>query len=178
MRRNPLEWLADAMLTVTMIPVLAMMVHVSLDVAMKYTIATPIQGTLEITAYYYMVAIVMLPLAFVEATRQSIAVELVYQMMPSALRVITTGFVLLLSAAGYGGLAYITWPDALEALAKREIVMGTVNIVIWPARFLMPVTLFVSALICLFYFFKLFADSNTRDRLTSLSQVDPDTEVN
>ena len=177
MNRNPLERLSEILLSVTTIPVLAMMVHVTLDVALKYLINTPIQGTLEITAYYYMVSIVVLPMAFVELTRQSIAVDLFYQMMPQGMQVVVTAFVLLLSAIGYGGLAYIAWPDALESLAKKEIVMGTVNIYIWPPRFLLPGALALAALVCLYHLFRLLTDEKARNELTAIHQVDPDTEV-
>lgn len=177
MTRNPLEWLSEILLSVTTIPVLAMMVHVTLDVVLKYVINTPIQGTLEITAYYYMVAIVVLPMAFVEMTRQSIAVDLFYQMMPNRMQVVVTAFVLIVSALGYGGLAYISWPDALKSLAKREIVMGTVNIYIWPSRFVMPCALAVAALVCLYHCLRLFISPEAREELTAIHQVDPDTEV-
>lgn len=177
MNRNLLSWLSEALLTVTAIPVLAMMAHVTLDVALKYLINSPIQGTLEITAYYYMLSIVVMPMAFVELTRQSIAVDLFYQMMPNSVQIVTTGIVLLLSTAGYGGLAYISWPDALEAFEKREIVMGTVNIFIWPARFLMPAALAVAAVVCFVHFLRLWTSAEARERLTAIHQIDPDTEV-
>lgn len=160
-----------------MFPVLAMMVHVTLDVALKFLLRMPIQGTLEITSYYYMVAIVVLPMGFVELTRQSIAVELFHQMLPFRLQVVTIALVLLLSAAGYGGLAWISWPDALRAFAMKEIVMGTVNIAIWPARFLLPFALMVAALVCLMHFFRLLVSPAARVELTAVHTVDPDAEV-
>ena len=177
MKRNPLEWLSEALLTVTMIPVLAMMIHVTLDVALKYLINMPIQGTLEITAYYYMVSIVLLPMAFVELSRQSIAVDLFYQMTSRRVQIALTGFVLLLTAAGYGMLAYISFPDALEAYGKREIVMGTINIYIWPSRFLLPLALVVAMLVSLMLLFRLIVSKDARDTLTAIHQVDPDSEV-
>lgn len=177
MTRNPLEWLSEALLSVTAIPILAMMVHVTLDVALKYLASTPIQGTLEITAYYYMVSIVVLPMAFVELTRQSIVVDLFYQMMPGWAQIATTALVFLLSAAGYGGLAWISWPDALEAFEKKEIVMGTVNIYIWPARFVLPGALAVATLVCLVHFIRLLISADARSRLTAIHQIDPEHEV-
>lgn len=177
MTRNPLEWLAEILVSITTIPVLAMMVHVTLDVLLKYIWNTPIQGTLEITAYYYMVAIVVLPMAFIELTRQSIAVDLFYQMMGGRLQLVVTALVLLISGLGYGGLAYISWPDALQSLAKKEIVMGTVNIYIWPSRFLMPAALAVAAVVCFYHLIRLLTNSSARAELTAIHQVDPDTEV-
>ena len=177
MKPNPLEWLSERMVSVTTIPVLAMMVHVTLDVVLKFTLNHPLQGTLEITAYYYMVSIVVLPLAFVELTRQSIAVDLFYQMMGRRMQIGVTGLVLLLSALGYGGLAWISWPDAIEAFHKREIVMGTVNIYIWPARFLLPSALMLATLVCLYHLLRLVTSPAAREGLIAIHHVDPETEV-
>lgn len=177
MKRNPLVWLSEVMLTITAIPVLAMMVHVTLDVALKYIINTPIQGTLEITAYYYMVSIVVLPMAFVELTRQSIAVDLFYQMMPNKAQLVVTALVLTVTALGYGGLAMISWPDALESLEKNEIVMGTVNIYIWPPRFLLPIALAVATAVCVYHLIRLIISPKAREELTAIHQVDPEKEA-
>jgi len=177
MRRNPLEWLSEALLTVAAIPVLAMMVHITLDVTLKYTLSTPIQGTLDITSYYYMVSVVVLPMAFVELTRQSIAVDLFYLMMPFRLRVATAGFVLLLSAAGYGGLAAISLPDALRAYHLKEIVAGTINVYVWPMRFILPIALVVTAAVCLMLFYRLLTNSEARKQLTTEHAIDPDLGV-
>lgn len=178
MKRNPLVWLADTMLTITAIPVLAMMVHVTLDVALKYLFRLPIHGTLEITAYYYMVSIVVLPLAFVEWTRQSIAVDLFYQMMSPRLQLGVTLLVLLISAIGYGGLTLVSIPTAMEGLHRREIVMGTVNIYIWPTRFLLPFALFLAMSVCLIHAIRLFVSAEARRDLTSVSLPDANIQGN
>ena len=60
----------------------AMMVHVTVDVALRYAMNSPIPGTLEIVSAYYMVAGVFLPLAAVELARASIAVDAAYQCRP------------------------------------------------------------------------------------------------
>lgn len=172
MRRNPLVWLSETLLTLTSIPVIVMMVHVTLDVFLKYVFHSPIQGTLEIVAYYYMVAVVVMPLAFVEYTRQSIAVDLFYQMMPHWIQGVSIGLVLLLSAASYGGLAYVSWPDAFHALEINEIVMGSVNVPIWPARFLLPITLTLTCIVCIMLFFALIFNKAVREELTSVHDVD------
>lgn len=177
MRRNPLEWLCEAMLTITAIPILVMMVHVTLDVLMKYILRSPIPGTLEVVSYYYMVAIVVLPAAFVELTRQSIAVDLFYQLMPSWLQAVCVAAVLLFSAAAYGMLAWITWPDAVRSLRMNEMVMGPVDVVIWPARFLLPITMTVTAIVCLWQLFRFFSNSEARAALVRVEMPDADLGV-
>ncbi|WP_161556023.1 TRAP transporter small permease subunit [Mangrovicoccus ximenensis] len=174
MKRTPLAWLSEMLLTVTALPMLAMMLHVTLDVILKNVLNMPLQGTLEITAYYYMLSIVVLPMAFVEMARQSIAVDLFYQMMPRRMQIGVTGFALLLSAAGYGGLAWITFPDAVAAFERREIVMGAVRVYIWPARFLLPISLTVTALVCLVHAANLALSARARDELVPAAPHDPD----
>lgn len=168
MKSNALTWLSETMLNITMIPMLVMMVNVTLDVVMKYTINKPIQGTLEVTAYYYMVSIVVLPMAYVELTRQSIAVDLFYQMMKPKTQVIVTFFVLMISALGYGLLGVISLSEAFEAYEKKEIAMGSVNIYIWPARFLLPIALFITTLVCLMHAYRLVTDPKARAELTAV----------
>lgn len=174
MKRNPLAWLSDMLLTVTAVPMVAMMVQVTLDVILKYTLNQPIQGTLEITAYYYMISIVVLPMAFIELTRQSIAVDLFYQMMPAKMQVVATFFILLISATAYGGLAWITFPDAIAAFRRQEIVMGAVRVYIWPARFLLPVSLAVTSLVCVVHIFRLCTSAQARNEMVPVHPLDPD----
>lgn len=170
--RNPLAWLSELLLTLTSIPILIMMVHVTADVLLKYLFRQPIPGTLETVSYYYMVAVVVLPLAFVELTRQSIAVDLFYQMMPAAAQVACIGMVLLLSAAAYGMLATITFPDALHAYRIGEIVMGPVNVAIWPARFLLPIACVLTAAVCVYHFVRLLVSPGARAELTAIHIAD------
>lgn len=167
-----MEWLSEQLMAVTAIPMLAMMVHVTLDVTLKYTVGLPIQGTLEIVSYYYMVAIVVLPMSFVEWSRQSISVDLFYQMMSFRMQVAIMAFVLLLCAAGYGFLAWISLTDAMEAFARREIAQGTITIYIWPTRFLLPIALSVSALVCLVHLLRLLTSHSSRAELIGIHQVD------
>lgn len=177
MKRNPLVWLSDTLLTITAIPVLAMMVQVTLDVTMKYLFRMPIQGTLEITAYYYMVSIVVLPMGFVELTRQSIAVDLFYLMMNAKVQVAVTFLVLIVSAIGYGGLALVSIPTAMESFHRREIAMGVVNIIIWPTRFLLPACLFVAMAVCLMHAMRMLVSPAARRELVAVSLPDGETEV-
>lgn len=170
--RNPLVWLSELLLTLTAIPILVMMVHVTADVLMKYLFRQPIPGTLETVSYYYMVAVVVLPMAFVELTRQSIAVDLFYQMMSHSLQFVCVGLVLTLSAAAYGMLATITFPDAIHAYRIGEIVMGPVNVAIWPARFLLPIACVLTAAVCVYHLVRLLVSPQARAELIAVHIAD------
>jgi hypothetical protein len=58
--------LTHALMLIGGMGIVLMMAHVTLDVVLKNLFNAPIQGTIEISSYYYMVAVVMLPMAMVE----------------------------------------------------------------------------------------------------------------
>lgn len=166
MGRKPITWLADRLLDVSALLLLVMMLHVCADVALKYLINRPIQGTLEVVSYYYMVWAVFLPLAFVELTRSAVSVELFFGMMPRLMRIGCIALVLVICALTYAGLARITWLDALRSLSRNEVVMGPVTVVIWPSRFVLPVSFALAGLVCAWHFLRLLFSAAAREELS------------
>ena len=69
---NVLAWAAGAAM-------LLMMAHIVADVAMKYALNDPIDGTTEVVAAYYMAATVFLPLAYVAVSGEHLDVTLFTQ---------------------------------------------------------------------------------------------------
>ncbi|MCC6001947.1 MAG: TRAP transporter small permease [Pararhodobacter sp.] len=63
----------------TAIALLAMMLHISADALSRWLFNNPFPGTLEIVSYYYMVAVVFLPLAMVQRMREHIRVDILAQ---------------------------------------------------------------------------------------------------
>ncbi len=120
------------------IGLLLMMLHITLDVFLKAVFNSPIQGTVEISSYYYMVAVVMLPMAFVELEDSQISVDLLFNHFPARIRSVC----LLLAFIGTAGvLAVMAWrtgQDAIRAFRVGEVVMGSREIVVWPARCMLP----------------------------------------
>ena len=138
--------LARALVTVAALALLAMMLHVNADVIGKYVFNRPIPGTAEVVASYYMVAAVFLPLAWVEIREGTILVELFYAILPAAPKAALLALATALSAAFYGGLAWLSWVPALQAFRIGEVVEGAWRVTIWPTKFLLPLGL---ALACL-----------------------------
>lgn len=159
------DWLSSRLLEISGLLLLVMMLHVVLDVFMKYVFNQPVPGTIEIVSYYYMVGAVFLPIAFVELSRGSVAVDLFYTMMSRPLKVACMCLVLLLCAAVYAGLAWSTYGDAIRSLSTGEVVMGPVVVVVWPSRFVLPLSFGLGAMICLFHLAKLVSDKSARDLL-------------
>lgn len=118
--------------------IILMMLNISLDVILKVFWNTPIQGTIEISSYYYMVAIIMLPMAMVEYDDEQISVDLLFNHFPDWLK--RTSLVITFVAT-MGMLSIMTWRtglDAVRAFKVGEVVMGSREIIVWPARCMLP----------------------------------------
>lgn len=130
------------------IVVLLMMLHITLDVIAKYAFNHPLPGTLPIVAHYYMVAVVFLPLAFVEINKESIAVDLFYQWFPGWMKYFATLLGTVCSITFFSVLAYQSYHNAKRAFGTGEFVDGTYLVITWPSRFLLPLS-FASVVVVL-----------------------------
>lgn len=130
------------------IVVLLMMLHITLDVTAKYVFNHPLPGTLPVVANYYMVAVVFLPVAFVEIKKESIAVDLFYQWFPTWLKHFATVFGTVCSITFFSILAYQSYHNAMRAFANGEFVDSTYLVITWPSRFLLPLS-FASVVVVL-----------------------------
>lgn len=135
-----LTWLSKILLVFGTIGLVLMAVHVTADVVGRLLLTHPVYGTTEIVSFYYMVAAVCLPLAYMELRDNHITVEVVYLRLPPVLRRITFVFSTLVTAVFFGLFAYQSWFDALRATASGEVVMGYALIEIWPSRYFLPIS--------------------------------------
>lgn len=138
-----------AYLVVGGIGLVLMALHVSVDAIGKYVFSIPIPATLEIVAYYYMPAVVALPLALVEIRNGHVAVEMVHQVLPPLAQRINLAVNGILTAAF---LLVATWLAGREAWRKfliGEFMFGEYPIVIWPGRviFVLGMALFTVVVI-------------------------------
>jgi TRAP-type C4-dicarboxylate transport system permease small subunit len=118
---------------------LLMMLQTVVDVTMNNLFGGPIEGNLEIMSVYHMVALVFLPLAIVELKHEHITVDLLVRLFPKGLRRATDTIGYLVAAVFFGMLAWQTAIDAHESWAMGEILMTSILITIWPAKFSLPV---------------------------------------
>ena len=131
--------IAVALAVVAGIALLAMMVQTVVDVSKNNLLGAPIEGNLEIMSVYHMVAIVFLPLAIVEVKHEHITVDLLVRLFPWWLRRITDTLGYLVAAFFFAILMWQTWIDAYESWAMGEILMTSILITIWPAKFSLPI---------------------------------------
>jgi len=134
-----IRWVATALAVVSGIALLLMMAQTVVDILMKNIFGAPIEGNLEIMSVYHMVAIVFLPLAIVELKHEHITVDLLVRLFPSGLRRFTDTLDYVVSAVFFGILTYQTWLDAVKAFRIDEILMTSILITIWPAKFSLPI---------------------------------------
>lgn len=134
-----LDWSSRGLAIIAGACLLLMMVHVTLDVGMKYMLNMPIEGTLEIVSRYYMVAAVFLPMAIVELRREHIRVDIFIQLMPPWMALGCYVLMSLLTAGFYWLLAYQTMNAAIRSTSIGEVMMGTSYIAVWPSKWFLPI---------------------------------------
>lgn len=133
------------------------MLHVTVDVLLRYLFNMPLTGTIEITSFYYMLAIVFLPLAAVELRNGHIAVEIVAQHLSEGAQRLLIGFVCVLSAVFYALLTWRTWLEAVEKMHVGETYASSMGLPIWPPRFLMPLGAGLITIVLLWKAYRLFS---------------------
>ena len=131
MIERPSNWLIYIACAITIL----MMFHIVADVLMKYCFNSPLDGTIETVAGYYMVAVVFLPFAYVCYTEGQIIVELYTRGLTPRNQLLLDG---LLGIGTFVYMAIFTWKTIEEAIfrtAQLEIwETGTTEIPIWPSR--------------------------------------------
>lgn len=146
-----------------------MMIHVGVDVIMKYVMNSPVPGTAEVVAYYYMVAAVFLPLPLVELGNKSISVDLFWNFFPGWLQRATLFIAYAAQLAFFVILAIQTGNDAADAWAKNELVEGIMPLLVWPGRFFLPVAFWLASLVSLLRLAEIAFAPDWRDRVQNQS---------
>lgn len=112
--------------------ILLMMLHVTVDVVMRYVFNSPLPGTLNIVSRYYMVIVVFLSLAVAERQDAHISVEIVYDRLPARLRRVLALLAWLLTALTFAAIAIrageVAWA---KTLIRASVDEGTKVIPIW-----------------------------------------------
>ncbi len=133
-----------------------MMVHVTADVAGRTVLNRPIDGTTEIVAAYYMVAVAYLPWAWVARNDGHIKVELFMSFLPDRVVWWIEIFVKALTAFY---VAVFAWRSSLRAMQQTGLgemwLAGTTYIPVWPSRWILPIA---GSLMCLYLILRIVSD--------------------
>lgn len=169
--------LARILIWAAAICLVAMALHVTADVIMKYVFNKPIPGTAEVVAYYYMLAVVFLPLPFVETRNSAISVDLFYNMFSTPLR---RGCMLLAYAgqtAFFGVLGYQSFSDALKSHRINEFIDGQIQVYVWPPAFFLPAGLWLATAISVVRILQILFRSDWEQITTLSPEIDGDRPV-
>jgi TRAP-type C4-dicarboxylate transport system permease small subunit len=121
------------------IAVAAMCIHIVAEIVANEVFRRPIEGTTEIVARWYMVAIVFLPLGLIHRRNRHIKAELFTERLSLPRRRVLEIAIHLLMAAMAALFAWYSWIDAADATARAEsleLMSGTLSV--WPTRWLVP----------------------------------------
>ena len=134
-----IRWLNIGTVTAACAVMVLMMLHITLDVAVRYFLNGQIVGTLEWVSFYYMVALVFLAFGYVEFRNENIRVDLFAQMMPKSVQLGLYIFACVLGLIFFGMLSWQSFFDALRATQREEEAMSNIRFLIWPSRWCLPV---------------------------------------
>lgn len=143
-----LDRIANALMFVGGVAVTLMMLHIGADVIGKYFFNYPIPATLEVVAWYYMVATIFLPVAYIQLHQKHLMVELFTRAMPPRPMALLEGLVCLLGFAYVATLVVLTFEGAMvetENGAAHDVTYF--DLPVWPSRWFLPAALLVMAII-------------------------------
>ncbi len=162
--QNILNRLSNYLLVASIIAISAMMLHVTLDVFGKYTFNSPIAGTAELVAHYYMVAAVFLPLPLIELRNKGISVDLLYNRLHKSFQKIMLVISYSAQSIFYTAFGYTSLLNALEALSFKEYLSTQIIVVIWPASFFLPAAFMLALTISLLKLFQCIVNEPAIDQ--------------
>lgn len=129
--------------------VVAMMLHICLDVVLRNAFRISLNTVSEIVARYYMTALAFLPLAWLEIRRDMISVELLDFALSAKMRRYSDAGVMIIAAVVYGFLAWTNWDKALsEARVGTLVEIATYKMPVWHSFFFAPIGFSLAAMIC------------------------------
>jgi TRAP-type C4-dicarboxylate transport system permease small subunit len=119
-----------------------MAVHVALDVTLRYAFNAPLPGTVSFVSYYYMVAVIFAPLAFVQSKREHFFAEIVTRHWSErTVRFLDTVCLIVTALV----LFFLMWRTGAYALtftkARAAVETGFFTIPTWPSRWFVPIGL-------------------------------------
>ncbi len=143
-----LSMLAKASSLIGALCVIAMMLHVTADVAGRYLFNAPLPGTIVVVANYYMIFLVFVALGVAEEKRAHISVEFVTDMMPARVQTGFSVFSGVLTVAVIGVLMIAGYSEAVKKTnIGATMEQGSQMIEVWQSYWAIPVGAGLMALI-------------------------------
>lgn len=127
-----------------------MVIHITVDVVLRYLYSAPLTGTIEVVSAYYMVAVIALPLAYVHLRGQHIKVDLfTARLSPRRVRQLDW-LVELLMLIMFTGIAVLSFQEAIVKTRAGEVwEAGQGLLPVWPSRWSLAAGFGLMALVSL-----------------------------
>ncbi|NYZ16527.1 TRAP transporter small permease [Azospirillum sp. RWY-5-1] len=141
-----LDLLSRSLMVLASLAILGMMVQVVIDVALRNIWHSTLAGTEEVVSAYYMIGCAFLPLAWVQRERGHVIIELFTSWLPERSTAFLDGVVMAVVGAGLLVFTVATFDKALAMTADNEIMIGTIDVTVWPSRWMLPIGIGAMAL--------------------------------
>ena len=145
-----LDRAVDWAMIVAEVAITLMMLHITAEIGARLFFRMGLEGVNETVAFYYMIGLVFLSLAYVTRADGHIAAQIFTDKLPPRAREVLEGIVSLALAAF---TAVLVWQSAREALIMTEanevFQSGDVFLLKWPPRWAMSVGAALMALYAL-----------------------------
>ena len=129
-----IDLITKALTFMALISMFAMMLLITLDVTLNKVVGHPIPGTLEVTAYYFMVLVVFLTFANLEKNNAHISADFIVARFGPRVQAVFRIAGKLLTILFYGLLTHGALAKAIQSTRTLETVMSNFTFYIWPAR--------------------------------------------
>ena len=149
-RSGPLDRITRWLEAIALVVMAIMALHIVLDVVLTALFARPLTGTLEIVGHYYMVSIILLPLAALHLADRQITADFFTARASAPLR---RGMDVVSNLCLAGFSCVIVWQSAIAAwqrtLETENIMVSQVFVYVWPSRWFVPLGFGLLALVAL-----------------------------
>lgn len=143
-----IRWLDKALIVVASAGLLAMMVHISLDVIAGLVFNSPLPLTNVYVTEYYMICVAFVPLFITEYRNGHISVDMFVKLVPAGLRRAISWVVQAVFIAVYAILAAQSWEQFAAKLSVGAYAMEqTSRVILWPSFLMLPVAFGLAALL-------------------------------
>lgn len=133
-RRHWVEWLIEVP---AVIITFLMMCHITANALLRAFASSPLPNTLEIVQYLYLPVVAFLGFIAAQHRDQHITADLIFQMLPRAVRRYVMACILFLCAGLCAAFTWFVWGDAVHAMEIGKTA-GVSDLVSWPAYFFAP----------------------------------------
>ena len=114
-----------------------MMVQIACEVLLRFFFDLNVPGTVDVVAYYYMVAAIYLGIFVATAEKSHICTDVAVSRLPSGIRGVLDKFNHAACAVYFGLFTYALFIVAVESTQRWEVVDAIwYHLVVWPVRWI------------------------------------------